>query len=1659
MPSLININSVSPKLRDYLLGLNLQPSPTIEDNNYKQFLSGVGLPFTVTYGSGVLAPKLNLVDLGSINRFYELKVNKYPGAILDIVDAGEAINTIKYINNSTTNKTEPYSINNKQLLGSNTKTPNIFEDVNLYSPLSYSANTDEGYKFYLKNVFYTENLTNYEKIHFSAPTGPGFPALAETKDTKGNVYGPNTNLNKYKGDVNDKQYVGPFINQTIGVINQKDSYLNEYGKLNVKNGQFDEAFNIVSSLIKGGVGINKDGNGIGVVSNNDVRNTLVGRVLTASGAIGDTDLGIIGAERLAISLTNNAVFKFQRQTIGKVNLQLFNYIDNNGIGFNGSNNRVIKENFEITIPDNIFGKSLDFLGDLVGFTSPRSQLGVEFFSFDNKLRPTLIGNIARANAMLDSTGKGQVKALFDNIRASLNNSNLLRQGYAPGYESRGEIWFPGQDAPRFNVYAYGDLNGEIIEHQNLGNRRWTDTDGSGFEGDYFRYKTDGNSGNFGSATESDFIWADDKINIDKNVGESLIKDADEIFGESPNVNETNSLYSPNRKSILYKTKELFKKTLIQTMVNAHVTNTEMSQIQSSVLDNGMMSKGNAALTKLALSGEDKAFSDSSKIYCRTWTPMDKYDEVNDLVRHRELYKHGGDYNRNSKLSEYSVLENTGFVKIASYLKDNNESSKRYMFSIENLAWKDQDSTTNVNGISEKNTSCEKGPFGGRIMWFPPYDIKFSESTSVNWDKHNFIGRGEPMYTYNNTERTGQLSFKVIIDHPNHINVKEKNNVTESDDHYASFFAGCNELEVKPSSKKSWRETSVPKIKPKSAETPSDVQPPVFSIFFPNDEWTYPYTNPQYESGLISQDGVSDIRTIVPAGSDGNKYINDPNYNNYMGLTGNTSTSPKKGPLSPIGLTVEDYNTYKIDYKKNPDGKYFGLGMTKAVKPVIGTRVFYIDRFNYGLNANRHDANEYNLTIPGNDTYAGCKWAGWLAASDMDGTEEKCKVSYLTALKAHMHHVDGPCKYCVIDITGFASVQGNSQEVGASKTEKEKKNTELSQQRAGNIKKYFEENVIDPNDPNKPKRITSNVAFGPNNAYGLMYGGGDGCSRESDQDILACKLDRRVKVEFRLDPTLEKNEVEKNDLDEVVYEELIILTDVPLDNGMKKRYEECSYFQKVAKNDPFTFKKIIDKIKFFSPAFHSTSPEGFNSRLTFLQQCTRQGPSKYTETTKPDNLVFGRPPVCVLRIGDFYYTKIIIESMSFDYEPLVWDLNPEGVGVQPMIANVSINFSFIGGSSLDGPISKLQNALSFNYFANTGLFDTRANTNDSIYIEEVNIENPNDLYEDKTQVGSVIKSIDNALSRKEIDRKILDEGDLVVYYDNSGPFQGKVKGTYTLKNTLSKEYPIKLTVVSTKVSEDYNLGNEIIDVGRIKLGDLEADFKSKGKTKNSLQDWEYYFTDTFDALNKVVTNKLFYEKVQANLNAYVKKNTVDEYNMTGSEADGWDIHISVQALSNTTNGQESVDGVNPFNSSLISINNFVIKEFNFIFQVEVDELDFNKKFNVRWVPYFKTKFHVEGGSTIVSGINSHAETYVWEAYVSGGKLDVVKYSTKANEKGNYLTADEVKYFNKKAAKTQKDAKKLKKAEGKTADKTAKAKAKKARETQKADVAKGNGSLFK
>jgi flagellar motor protein MotB len=287
-----------------------------------------------------------------------------------------------------------------------------------------------------------------------------------------------------------------------------------------------------------------------------------------------------------------------------------------------------------------------------------------------------------------------------------------------------------------------------------------------------------------------------------------------------------------------------------------------------------------------------------------------------------------------------------------------------------------------------------------------------------------------------------------------------------------------------------------------------------------------------------------------------------------------------------------------------------------------------------------------------------------------------------------------CKHCKIKIEGFASTQGNQ---AATSSTNSSNNQKLSKKRADAVKKYLEDALVfggyqaEVGDKFKNAKISGAGSIDV----------GDGCSGENGQDRLGCKEARKVTITIDYDANQAKKDKPSVPAPDPV-EPPPPTTAIP----KCRFFTEANYFEKLRETDKFAYSSLKEKIKFFHPSFHSITPEGFNSRLNFLLQCTRQGPT-LNEDGNPGNLAFGRAPVCILRIGDFYYTKIIIDSMNIDYEPLVWDLNPEGVGVQPMIANISINFSFIGGSSLNGPINKLQNAISFNFFANAEVYDPRA----------------------------------------------------------------------------------------------------------------------------------------------------------------------------------------------------------------------------------------------------------------------------------------------------------------------------------------------------------------
>ena len=224
--------------------------------------------------------------------------------------------------------------------------------------------------------------------------------------------------------------------------------------------------------------------------------------------------------------------------------------------------------------------------------------------------------------------------------------------------------------------------------------------------------------------------------------------------------------------------------------------------------------------------------------------------------------------------------------------------------------------------------------------------------------------------------------------------------------------------------------------------------------------------------------------------------------------------------------------------------------------------------------------------------------------------------------------------------------------------------------------------------------------------------------------------------------------------------------------------ECDYFEVMKVSNPFIYDSIKEKIKYFQPSFHSMTPEGLNSRLTFLQQCTRPGDTIPTIGADGQKLYndaintsFGAPPVLVLRIGDFYNTKIIPKSFNFTYDK-TFDMNPEGIGFQPMIVDVQMSFNFVGGMGLKTPIDTLQNALSFNYYANTEMYDERAEaTEDTTKLDKEIIQS---IQNQNPVVGA--KNVQNNLTT--------DGGNTIGVQTVTGQTASGVTGTIAYKNFMN-----------------------------------------------------------------------------------------------------------------------------------------------------------------------------------------------------------------------------------------------------------------------------------
>ena len=735
----------------------------------------------------------------------------------------------------------------------------------------------------------------------------------------------------------------------------------------------------------------------------------------------------------------------------------------------------------------------------------------------------------------------------------------------------------------------------------------------------------------------------------------------------------------NSSRLLKRTNELFRQNKIKSLVNRFHTDS-IDKLGESELITAKTQYGLSRGRNLLKSKENRQNSNTNGYdnpYCRVWTAHHQYSKMKDRIRPfiddddvpmslSTLHKNIGEglrpNNAAERFEKYSVLQSNGFLKITPSCDRKDDEIKNYMFSIENLAWKD------FNGALSNE---QRGPFNGRIMWFPPYNLKFTENISVNWNDNNFIGRGEKIYTYTNTERSGTLSFSLLIDHPSIINSWRGNSddykgdvLKQKEDIMLRFFAGCEPLSDKEVTSNEEKEEPVKNEVNKTPKIVVNKKRIAYVIFFPNNHTGY--------------DKKSNFDVAL---NEVYNYEMDDKGKNW-----NESFNPDEKFKNK---TIDDKNTSKFSLNSG------GYNHSYIKKTLLGSDDEHIEmRFLDDIVNISENGKKVNYII---------------------NNEDKGD-SLFSELKVNSDVSN-------IEIYGFASSHGYPSY-----------NAQLSKRRADFIKDLIKKKCtfLDVNVPFL-EPITKVIEV--NDVDGLK-----------DINTLEAKVARSAMVIFNVNKKIDSVPVNETEHDyslngfskdkivtkTVKYNEIIQsstsvnINDYTYDN-------EYLYFKEISEND-YLVKNIVNRIKHFDPVFHSITPEGFNARLTFLHQCTRQGPTTAVNGGDVNNnsidylkyagnLSFGRAPYCILRIGDFFNTKILIDSISIDYDNgggTQWDLNPEGAGVQPMMANINLNFKFIGGQDISGPVERLQNAVTSNYYANASIYDGNADYKDENGVEIRNL---------------------------------------------------------------------------------------------------------------------------------------------------------------------------------------------------------------------------------------------------------------------------------------------------------------------------------------------------
>lgn len=979
---------------------------------------------------------------------------------------------------------------------------------------------------------------------------------------------------------------------------------------------------------------------------------------------------------------------------------------------------IIEPIWTITRTNNFIFGAAQLGMELAGAELPFPTIVGSYFdptiSLNGKAKNGFLGGLFQqkktgSQLFFDNTGRGQKSALFANINFNLYKPNFRGNSVL---DKSLDLFIKNQ-----NSHYVGNSNLDLTDvsgpqkdlpEDQFGRKVQASVYGPSegaklYEGENFSPKIGANGQSFadGGDIESGLTWVSPKYkaNAGKNVGLN-----GEVFGDSNTKQATfgsteSTEFDFKPGSIMYDTQKIVDSQPNGGNRLKHVGNA-IDQV-SKVFNDGYkeITKG-SRVRKYSPDLNGGVFEE----YCRLFTKDTPF------LTYSRLQKKDGIVSEGRRLKS-SVFNKTYDLSI--YPKKGNDS-KKYMLSIENLAWRTSDLFLNL-------PECEKGPNGGRLMWFPPYDLKFTDSSTSNWNENDFLGRPEKVFTYKNTTRTGTLEFSIIVDHPSILNVltnkildnqsdaKKINGILES------FFSGCLKYDLYELAK-IYNTMTLSELE--------EIQKQVQESFTIKDEVEI-LNRTFITTKDPSSAGESNEVTSEDKSSEFNKFTSLSFYfDNDIPSVGNTA----------LYDNLHKTYTQKANYRKTTELKTFMElyveNNFKGIDEFIKEANKFLENENAEItidlvgSASKPQTNEYNKTLSGRRI---TNVQNYIRSKLNSGNNDRFKFGKVEPLG---ENTGVTTKEFVVDIPSNVGVSGSRFSVT-------------------NCSNFKEDKIFSQQAMACRRTSISNIKA---TISGTIKKTEPTTTTTTSSDVLI-KRQKKEKSFSEISNKLYRNVSKK---------------------VLQKLLSECDYFATIEETDPFIYNNLKEKLKYFSPAFHSTTPEGLNGRLTFLQQCLR--PGNTIPTIKKDglkdykdakNTTFGIPPVLVIRIGDFFHTKIIPGTLGLTYEHL--DLNPEGIGLQPMIAKVSLSFTFVGAHGLDTAIDKLQNALNFNYYANTEVYDARADVTDESlndtdqkildYIKEKErVETENNIAQQTKNTYTTIGEIDEG-------KKILKYGKIVSQTNN------------------------------------------------------------------------------------------------------------------------------------------------------------------------------------------------------------------------------------------------------------------------------------------------------